>query len=407
MFLCEQIAASVTHNKLRTFLMLLVFFLVVFWGGIYLGNLERNERALDTLGEQLPVTVAIANLGGDKTTGIEITESKLEAFLKLDLSNQRIAAESYCNIGQNTEPGAERISAYLFGSNTDALLYGMGVEFEGEQAGIDGIFSRGEAVCYLNRDFAEGRGIEYEIGDELDINMFRPEYDEFHTVTGFEEITTAKAAVGGFFTVQSDTVQEVSIDLICPTGWMTQQYHEAGEKMYYTSAAGEVSNPLKLNELKAQAKELNFTQINPSNPGERFGSALVIDDQLYIQTASQLKRNIELLELFALPMFLLILVLNVVIAYFAAMNNRKFILLHRCMGVKRRELVFLTLCENLLFLLSGGILAMILLNWLGLISVSLGCVTLGLCFLANILGALGPVIKMSSVSPIKLYSYID
>lgn len=85
--------------------MLLLFAFLVFLSGIYIGNLEKNEKALDTLGEKIPVTAAIANIGGDKTSGIEITESRMESFLELDLKNLRITAESYGNIGSSTKPG--------------------------------------------------------------------------------------------------------------------------------------------------------------------------------------------------------------------------------------------------------------------------------------------------------------
>lgn len=407
MFLCKQILVNVVRNKQRTFIMLLLFAFLVFLSGIYIGNLEKNEKALDTLGEKIPVTAAIANIGGDKTSGIEITESRMESFLELDLKNLRITAESYGNIGSSTKPGAERISAYLLGVNTEALLNSMGVEFLDEPGDVDAVLSRNEGICYLSRNFMEERGIEYKIGDEIDIQMFRPVYDEFNTVIDFEEITASKAVLGGIFDRQTASGEEIPIDIICPVGWMKEQYHAAGQKMYYTSAAGEAAEPLKLNELKAQAKELNFSQTNPGTPGERFGSALVLDDQLYIQTASQLKRNIDLLELFAIPMFVLIMMLNVVVAYFAAMNSRKVILLHRCMGMKKREMIRMMFWGQFLLFMAGGILAVLILACLGLTSIYAGCVTWGLCFAANIIGTLYPVVKMCSINPIRLYSYIE
>lgn len=407
MFFYELIIINFIRNKCRTFIMIMLFFFLVFFCGIYIGNLEKNQTALDELGERIPVTAAIANIGGDRVTGLEITESKLQTFLELDLYDTVITSESYCNIGRDKEHDEERISAYMFATNTDILLNSMGVEFEQKQDEINAILSQKKSTCYLNRNFMKERMLFYEIGDEIDINIFQAKYDELNTVIGFEEVANGKLVVDGFFDMQSTDAAEVPVDIICPVGWLAEQYRGAGLKMYYTSATGMVSNPLKLNALKEQARALKFPQINPQRPGERFGTALVIDDRLYIETASQLKRNIQLLIFFSIPLFLLIIILNMIIAYFIVINNRKFILLQRCLGMKRRVIVEITLCDSSVALIIGGVLAISVLHGLQLISVYIGGLTLELCFLTNILGSVYPILKMCTIKPIKLYSYVN
>lgn len=99
MFTAKKIFFNIIRNKIRSFVLFLFSFLMVFFVGVYLGNLEQNQKLLTALGEKIPVTASITNSTGDRLTGLDITEKRLESFLGLGLSEYVVMAQSYGNIG--------------------------------------------------------------------------------------------------------------------------------------------------------------------------------------------------------------------------------------------------------------------------------------------------------------------
>lgn len=85
MFTLKKIFRSITRNRGRSLILAVFSFLAVFFVGIYFGNLKQNQTLLAALGEKIPVTASITNSTGDRLTGLDITEKRLELFLELDL----------------------------------------------------------------------------------------------------------------------------------------------------------------------------------------------------------------------------------------------------------------------------------------------------------------------------------
>ena len=77
---------------------------------------------LAALGEKIPVTAAIANSTGDRLTGLDITEKRIELFLDLGLEDYTVTAESYGNIGFGPENTEQRASVHLMGTNTVSAM---------------------------------------------------------------------------------------------------------------------------------------------------------------------------------------------------------------------------------------------------------------------------------------------
>ena len=110
------------RNRGRSAILAVFSFLTVFFVGIYFGNLEQNEGLLSALGEKIPVSASIANSTGDRLTGLDITEKRLELFLELGLEDYTVTAESYGNIGFGPENTEQRASVHLMGTNTVSAM---------------------------------------------------------------------------------------------------------------------------------------------------------------------------------------------------------------------------------------------------------------------------------------------
>ena len=320
MFTAKKMFINIARNKARSLILAAFSFLAVLFAGICFGNLEQNESLLAALGEKIPVTAAIANSTGDRLTGLDITEKRIELFLDLGLENYAVTAESYGNIGFGPENTEQRASVHLMGTNTVSAMDAWKPEFSVERTQAGAILSGGEGLsllsvqeqdagriglCLVNESFIQERGLSWQAGDVLDINLYRALYDEFDGVSGFVEITSAELEIAGFYRTAPESALEAA-DLVCSLSWLAAQYREAGNPLLYSSAKGIVANPLELNALKTKAETAKFPQIDVQSPGGRPGNALVIDDRFFIQAASQLKSSIHLLRLFMAPLFLLV-----------------------------------------------------------------------------------------------------
>lgn len=375
-------------------------FLAVFFVGIYFGNLKQNQTLLAALGEKIPVTASITNSTGDRLTGLDITEKRLELFLELDLKECVVTAESYGNIGAGPENSEKRISVHFTGTNTASAMDAWKPEFSQEREQVEEILSGEEGLCMLNENYVQERGLSWQVGDVVDINLYRALYDEFDSVAGFVEITSAELKIAGFYQTAQESAMEAA-DLVCPLAWLSEQYYQAGKDLLYSSARGIVAHPLALNELKSKAEQAKFPQIDLQSVGGRPGNALVIDDRFFIQTASQLKNSIHLLKLFTLPLLLLVIGISEMVYFFSMCYRKQEIYLERCMGKRKVQIVAELVGENTVLSLLGGAAALLLTE--GNTGILILAVFLGI----QIVTTLVPAIWLCSENPMRIFLQIE
>lgn len=358
-FTAKKIFFNITRNRIRSLILVVFSFLLVLSVGFYFGNLDQNRELMAALGEKIPVTATVTNSSGDRVAGLDITEKRLELFIGLGLKEYVITAESYGNIRVDSKNAVEGVSVHLAGINSVASMNAWKPEFSQTQEEIEELLLGDEGVCFLNEDYIQERGISCHVGDVININLYRALYDEFDSVSEFIEITSTKLKIAGFYQVAQENAQEAA-NMICPLTWLARQYQQVGKKFIYSSASGIVGQPLKLNELKAKAEEAGFQQVDIQSVGGRSGNALVIDDQLYIQSASQLENSIHLLKLFRIPLALLVIGIFVMVLSFAMCYRKKEIYLECCMGRRQIQIVTELVGENTILTMLGGVAALLI-----------------------------------------------
>ena len=169
----------------------------------------------------------------------------------------------------------------------------------------------------------------------------------------------------------------------------------------FISAQGVISNPLEINEFKESAKELNFKEINVEANDKRGSIALCINDKQFIETASQIMKNIRLLKKFIFPVMILIGVLEVVVFFCSIRSKRYEIYIERCLGRKKKEIVRELLIENFILATVGSALSLYLLGVTGILGTKeaaylvvsyLGIVILSSFIPANLYGSVDPML---------------
>lgn len=353
------------RNKERSLLLAFISFIFVSFVFLYIDSIERNYRALEDLGKQMPVSICLTDVSGIRQQGLRIREETVERLGQLDVKDKVLTAESYGNVSANGQDG-KKISVFLTASNDvsafllepESLSVGM-KEFQKLLSGKAG-------KCLMSKEYAKERGLDCQEGDTLELNLYSGKYNEIGQVDGFEKVISTQIEIGGFFQGQVyDSIAAEEPNVICPVEWLRSQYAGAGKQFYFSSVRGTVGNPLQLNDWKAKAKKLAFAPVNSQQPEDISRIALSVDDRNYIQTASKIRKNMEILKVFVVPVFVLLVFLEALVFFLSIHNQKREIFLMRCLGIKRFEIILQLLLEGSLLATIGSVTAMVVLLCVG------------------------------------------
>ena len=357
-----SIIHDIIRNKVQSLIIIMISFLFTCFFGIYLGSISRNNILLHTLGERLPVKAMLVDMLTGEEMGLNIMEKQVENFTQLNIEKITLTAESYGNCGnKNPEKSDKRISLYMNAANDISMFTLSDGKTSMDETEMDRILKSDEALCFLDQDYLEERGVDIGIGDTLDIILFRPIYDDFGFANQFREVGKTEVKVAGLYWGVRDKIEENFPNTICPIKWLANQYKAEGISLTYTSAKGIVSNPLELNSLKENAKNLKFGTQNVDSSQSQKRVALAIDDRMFIQTATQIQQNIRLLEFFKYPVIMILFFLEALISFIVTKKHVYNIYLARCLGEKNSIILTKLMIKMLFLSFIGGIVASILL----------------------------------------------
>jgi hypothetical protein len=349
------------RNKGRSFLLILISFIFITFIFIYLDSIEGNYRALENLGQQIPVTMNLTDVSGIRQQGLRIREEMAGKLEQLDVTHKVLTAESYGNVSFSSQD-EKKISVFLTTANDVSAFLLEPENLSVSMEEFEALLSGDEGLCLIRKEYAEERGLKCREGDILKLNLYSGVYNEIGLVDGFEKVTSVQIKVVGFFQGRLyDSIAAEEPNMICPAGWLRSQYASAGKPFYFSSARGVVGNPLLLNEWKAQAREMGFFPIDTQKPEDIAQIALSVDDRNYIQTASKIKKNIEILQIFVIPVFVLLIFLEALIFFLSIHNQKREIFLMRCLGMKRFEIILQLLLEGSVLAVIGSGAAMVVL----------------------------------------------
>lgn len=349
------------RNKGRSLLLILISFIFISFIFIYLDSIDGNYRALENLGEQIPVAMCLTDVSGIRQQGLRIREKTADNLEQLDVKDKVLTAESYGNVSRGGQD-KEKISVYLTASNDASAFLLEPESLSVSMEEFETMLSEDAGVCLLSKEYAEERGLNCQPGDTLELNLYSGKYDEIGQVDGFEKVTSTQIEIGGFFQGRVyDSIMAEEPNVICSAEWLRGQYAAAGKPFYYSSARGVIGNPMELNAWKEKARKLSFFPMDTQKPEDIAQIALSVDDRNYIQTASKIKKNIEILQIFVIPVFVLLILLEALIFFLSIHNQKRDIFLMRCLGMKRFEIILQLLLEGSALAVIGSGAAMVVL----------------------------------------------
>ena len=399
MFLLTEIKWQMIRNKGRSILLCLIAALLTGTMAFYMGNIQSNEIALSTLGDNLPVKAQIVNLAGIDSSGILIPAARFDTFTEGGIR------EVYCTA---TGSGAfsPEIRAMPDFPEGDTTVLGANC-LEGTplteslftfEEGVDSSFLAGDApLCALDSDYA--RNNQISIGDEISmpINLYQ-------AGAGYE-----KLAEDASFRVVATYVppgkQNNTFSMLIPIQWMRNQAESTGAVTFcYDSCTVILDDPLHgLNAFKEGLAEKGFSKVDPNAPiGSYFGEAVVMQDETFIKTVGELEQNLMVYRRFLIPFFGVIVLLVTLSVFLVLRSNQHNLAIAVSLGRSKVQSGVVSFVSVLLLSIIGCLIAfLVMIAGLGLALME-GLLICGIFLACSCIGSIIALFFLLRFDPMEL-----
>lgn len=343
--LLTELKYQIFRNKGRSVLLTLIAALLAGCMAFYVGNIQANRTALNELGENMPVTVSLANADGSRIDGVRITAQQYDELTALDVRDIRasVSAAGAMDEGLREQEPFEAGDTTVSGINcmeACAVQEGLFTFAQGQ----DGSFFTGqEAVCAVDERFAGDYDIK--LGDTLELPIYL-----YAGGLGYlpvdKSASLSVAAIYGAKTSAGNAVQ-----VYVPAGWLRKTLEENGGKaFFYDSLSVTVRDPLRLNDFKQRLTGLGLQPVSDTPvgiDGNLFeASAVFVEDELFIKTAVKLQQNITAYERFLFPFFGLLMGLMALVIFLFLRGSRREMAIADSLGRSKGSIWLVYFCGS-------------------------------------------------------------
>ena len=356
MFFLSLVWRNIWRNKVRGLLTVGIVMFLLLFVGVYLGNEEKNQSALDKLSDTVPVDVQVTNADGSQNIGLEINTKRVDSLLSQGIRNPVYTAQAAGNLELiNRVKHVKVCDTRIVGANDLAAFASVSQKTVKLMQGRNVSFLAGkEPVCIVSESYAARHHVA--VGNMLMFPLYITHYNSDGSSFQFVSLGQAKLTVIGLFRDEASETGAVK-DLIVPVSWLRSFAEKAGETFYYDSFRCAIKNPMQLNVFKADMENLLFTEIKPDASDKHSGESLVIQDKVFIENATKLSQNITLLRRFQFPIFLMVVLLLMLVMFLLMRSRRREIAVASSLGQKKIVSAAELFVENIILVFVGCILA--------------------------------------------------
>ena len=179
---------------------------------------------------------------------------------------------------------------------------------------------RAEPLCVVSQSYAAQYGLNS--GDTLSMPFYVTRYNDDGFSLRYEHLGMQGVKIIGVY-ADSASGSAVPCSMIVSVPWLQTVVKENNLRFYYSSFRCALRDPMKLNDFKDAMRGAGFAKPDPNALDERHGDTLVVDDQLFIETAEKLEQNLKVLRWFLAPFFALVIVLVTLVTFLLLRSTRR------------------------------------------------------------------------------------
>lgn len=344
-----SIGVNIRRHRAKSILNAAISMMAVAVLVFYFGTLQSTRRQFEELPEAIPVRGTFMNATGKLKNGLLVRPQVLDM----------VYHSPYIWKIQETAELAGHIAASGSGTDTEVQVVGVNCPETVSEYGEDAVswvkgwdwdrFLESEHVCIAGKTFLESQGADAGSSISLSLEHYQPADVGMglkRLALGFED-----AEVVGTL---DDTANAKMPGIILPLDAVKQLYQENGEIYFASSLSFVVKDPMNLNALKQDLKEEGLSSVVPELTDTYMGSAVRIEDDVFIQAAIGMEKNISLLEAF-LPFLLLIVVLaGYLVPHLLLQGRRSEYAIMRALGTGKKRCMVIFFAEHILLAIAGG-----------------------------------------------------
>lgn len=395
------------RHWIKNLLTILMDIIVVILLHTYLSFIANNGKQLEMLPEAIPVNAYISNIDGTLWEGIDIDDDIVHGLQESEyvknLYMKTLFKGTFLPEGKEPDHDAMQAKLFLMGINDMKAIGGIEEDDIVWNKGMDGeIFKDSARRCVVSREILDAYG--WELGQTIGFEQF------YYVRTGLygmdvtmENLNIEQYEIAGYVDIDETelTGDFTMFDLLVPLSCVHEAYHQKEVPFGAHSASFVVGNSLQLNEFKQEMKELGLRAIDPmAQKTESYcqGNALNVNDSVFISTATQLRRIIDLSKAFFPAILFLIICVGYLATLLLLQSRKKEMALLRSLGFRRKQCFGTYFAEQLLLVVAGiavgSLMAVLLQGNYGMDSVLAGC-CVGICYMTGNSLALWRLLKIS------------
>lgn len=402
------IGVNIKRHRFKSILNAAISMLTVLVLAFYLGSLSSTRQQFAELPEAIPVRATVMNAIGTLRNGLLVRQQVLDTVygspyigeiketaellghIRAEGSKEGIPGPEKesgedARAGDGAESSPQSPEIQILGVNGPEITEDYTEE---EIRWADGWnwerFLEGGKVCIAGNTFLEQQGLD--IGDEADFTL--EHYQPLPFGPGLERssLMPEEMEIVGIMSITEDSAVQAP-QIVVPVNRVKQIYKENGKVYFASSLAFTVTDPMELNALKQDLIKAGLSSVVPEMTDSYIGSACRIEDDVFMQAAVGLEKNIALLEAFLPFIILVVLLAGYLVPHLLLQGRRGEYAIMRALGTSKKRCTVLFFTEHMLLAMAGGAVGAGLAAAFGTAGILTAAAVWGLFLLCHMLGA--------------------